>query len=70
MPDISFNAKSLLAFLTAVSFIAWLGGTFFRTVNENIGNQIASIGFPVFAICFAIWLVFIFLALTRNIKAL
>jgi len=70
MSGINFNAKSLLGFLTAVSFIAWLGGTFFKTINEDIGSQIASIGFPIFLITFVIWLIFIFLSLTRNIKSL
>ena len=70
MSGMNFNTKSLLGFLTAVSFIAWLGGTFFKTIDENVGAQIASIGFPIFVVCFAIWLVFIFLSLTRNIKSL
>ena len=70
MSGINFNAKSLLGFLTAVSFIAWLGGTFFKTINEDIGSQIANIGYPIFLITFAIWLIFIFLSLTRNIKSL
>lgn len=67
---VNYSPKSLLGFLTAVSFIAWLSGTFLKTVNESVGSQIANIGFPIFAICFAIWLVFIFLSLTRNFKNL
>jgi glucan phosphoethanolaminetransferase (alkaline phosphatase superfamily) len=70
MSGIDFSPKSLLAFLTAVSFVAWLGGTFLKTANENVGNQIANIGFPVFIVCFAIWLIFIFLSIARNLKGL
>ena len=63
---INYITKSLLAFLTAVSFIAWLGGTFFKTINPEIGTEIATIGLSVFVVCFAIWLVFILFTLLRN----
>ena len=70
MAGIDFKAKSLLAFLTAVSFIGWLGGTALKTTNESFGSQIVSISIPIFIICFGIWLIFIFLTIARNIKGL
>jgi len=68
MGSINFTAKSLLAFLTATSFVGWLGGTFLKQTNQDIGTQIAGISFPIFLICFAIWLIFIFLSIYRNIR--
>ena len=60
--SIDFKPKSLLAFLTAVSFIALLFGIL---ANHP---QISMISGIVFAICFVIWMLFIFLSLARNFK--
>lgn len=62
---IMFKANSLLAFLTVVSFLGWIGG---KSMQSEAGTQIASISMPVFIICFGIWLIFIFLTIARNIK--
>lgn len=65
MVGIMFKANSLLAVLTVVSFLGWLGGI---SMKSDTGSQIASISMPVFLICFGIWLIFIFLTIARNIK--
>ena len=62
MTKIKYNPKSLLAFLTAISFIGWLLGA-----GLNI-PEVKQVSIPVFVICFAIWLIFIFLTISRNIK--
>lgn len=69
MANVIFNTKSILGFLTAVSLLAWLGGIGLKAVNESIGSQLENIGFPIFAICFAIWLVFVFMSIARNLGA-
>ena len=65
MVGIMFKANSLLAFLTVISFLAWIGGT---SMQSDAGSQIASISMPIFIICFGIWLIFIFLTIARSIK--
>jgi hypothetical protein len=56
---IDFKANSLLAILTVISLI----GTF-------IGGSIGAVAFPIFLICFFIWLIFIALSIARNLKSL
>jgi len=62
MARINFQAKSLLAFLTAISLLGWLIGA-----GTGI-SEIKQISIPIFVICFVIWLIFIFLSIGRNIK--
>ncbi len=68
MAGINFNPKSLLSFLTAVSFLGWLGGIALKSTNESVGSQIVSVSIPIFIICFAIWLIFVLITIARNIK--
>jgi hypothetical protein len=62
MAKINYSPKSLLAFLTAVSFLGWLLGS-----GANI-PEVKQISMPVFIICFGIWLIFIFMSIARNLK--
>lgn len=60
MTSINFSPKSTLGFLTAVSFITWIGGMLSGL------KQIESAGFGVFIVCFVIWMLFVFTSLVRN----
>jgi len=62
MARVIYNPKSLLAFLTAISFVGWLIGAGLEIPG------IKQIAMPVFVICFGIWLIFVFLSIGRNIK--
>jgi len=64
---IIFKPKSLLAFLTSVSFLALIGGILFKTINEEVGKEVASIGGIVFAVCFAIWILYILMSISTRL---
>jgi hypothetical protein len=65
---ILFKPKSLLAFLTAVSFVAYLLGITLKAVSPAIGAELMSFTLPIFMICFVIWLVYMFLSLMSRVK--
>lgn len=59
---IGFRPKSLLAFIVSVSLIFWFGAIMIG--NQNLSN-IASSVFGIFAFFFVVFLI---LALARNVR--
>jgi len=61
---VEFRAHSLLAFVIAVSLLAYYYGIYSH--NEDLSNA----ALPILEIFGAIWFIFILLTIARNIKKL
>lgn len=67
MVSIFYKANSTLGALLVITLIAWLGGT---AMDGDIGKSIVGVASPIFIVVFAVWLIFIFLTLIRNVRKL
>ena len=62
--SVNLSIHSTLGALTIISLVAWLAGEAYEII------PVVNIAKPVFIVCFAIWLIYIFLSILRNIKGL